>query len=631
MQVRDNIIKCNYEFEPEDIWEKVSPGAKEFIQRLLVTDPNLRPTAREVQKDEWLIEMVKRGRSDTDTALNPLVVKALVNFKEYSVMRKLMCEVLSFTLIPDQIQGLRKEFEKMDIDGTGEISLQALKTVLIGNAAQGSLGALTEEEIEDIFNAMRVSKTKTTIHWHEFIAAGLSHCKIDERSLRLAFDRIDSDHTGYITFENFMDLVGNGNQYNEETLRGMWGEAASKNKDAHITFEDFRLLMKGQPTPQPRVPSKRTTPVVDKTLHPVCELGETKLKSKAAGPPAGGGFLSAAGPTKGSFLGLPSDFDDPPDMDDDFGICIDDDEEEDDYHQGFSEAMHHQGGGFAIKDSLRPKTPESTPVTVTRSTRSSSYDGADSSEAPPPPLVAVNPLNPLGGPTNIDGSYTSRGDDIDTDNKTPLAVNRELARAHRNMRIAVLEASKRLEKEQERRAREEMRKEQARSNAAAGLIMRHGGELCADAIQQFVLQQQKEEQKKVQEATKRSGRRHQRNRTSSDIRGMFGGPGSEANNLTLPKETPPSISSGIPNFTSPSTKGTLSPDSFKELMQTELPELPKVRTATKPGQFRKTTYDPFKFGIAAKEEECTGAPLHRDTSFHQHLDRGIGLSLKGSN
>ena len=55
MQVRDNIVKCNYKFEPEDIWEKVSSGAKQFIQKLLVTDPNLRPTARETQKDEWLI------------------------------------------------------------------------------------------------------------------------------------------------------------------------------------------------------------------------------------------------------------------------------------------------------------------------------------------------------------------------------------------------------------------------------------------------------------------------------------------------------------------------------------------------------------------------------------------------
>ena len=41
--------------------------------------------------------------------LNPSVVSSLVNFKEYSDMRKLLCEVLSFTLLPDQIADLRKE------------------------------------------------------------------------------------------------------------------------------------------------------------------------------------------------------------------------------------------------------------------------------------------------------------------------------------------------------------------------------------------------------------------------------------------------------------------------------------------------------------------------------------------
>ena len=213
-------------------------------------------------------------KDDDDYRLNPSVVKELVNFKEYSDMRKLLCEVLSFTLIPDQIQGLRKEFEKMDSEGSGEISLVALKSVLLGNAERGTLGALTEEEVEDIFNAMRVSSFgETTIHWHEFIAAGLSHCKVDERNLKLAFDRLDADHTGYITFENFMDLIGNGAMHSEEVLREMWGEASINNADAYITYEDFLLLMKGQS--KATKPTQTTQqPIMNKKLplQPVIEV-----------------------------------------------------------------------------------------------------------------------------------------------------------------------------------------------------------------------------------------------------------------------------------------------------------------------------------------------------------------------
>ena len=142
MQVRDNILRCKFVFEPFEIWEGVSVKAKQFISRLLVTNPNMRPTAREAQQDPWLIEMADLSRNHDDIALNPNVVKALVNFKEYSDMRKLLCEVLSFTLIPDQIQGLRKEFKKMDTDGSGEISMTALKTVLLVYSINCSLGVI---------------------------------------------------------------------------------------------------------------------------------------------------------------------------------------------------------------------------------------------------------------------------------------------------------------------------------------------------------------------------------------------------------------------------------------------------------------------------------------------------------
>ena len=117
---------------------------------MLVTDPRKRPTAEECQKSLWFREWADKHRTKEDSRMNPNVVKALVNFKELSDMRKLLCEVLSFTLLPEQITDLRKEFEKVDTDGSGEISLAGLKQVLIENAGAGTLGALTEKEVEDV-------------------------------------------------------------------------------------------------------------------------------------------------------------------------------------------------------------------------------------------------------------------------------------------------------------------------------------------------------------------------------------------------------------------------------------------------------------------------------------------------
>ena len=117
MQVRDNILKGTFRFEPEDIWATVSNEAKEFIRSLLVLDPMLRPTAKQAKESKWLKMWRHRENGHEAPVINPNVVKALIGFKEYSDMRKLLCEVLSFTLLPEQIQGLRDEFEKYDQEG----------------------------------------------------------------------------------------------------------------------------------------------------------------------------------------------------------------------------------------------------------------------------------------------------------------------------------------------------------------------------------------------------------------------------------------------------------------------------------------------------------------------------------
>jgi len=261
---------------------------------------------------------------------------------------------------------------------------------------------------------------------------------------------------------------------------------------------------------------------------------------------------------------------------------------------------------------------------LSRSRRSKSFDSNESNFVGPSSLWQMKTLRPV----NLVDYITddSLNNTLDDRSKTNLVVNRELYRAHRSMRLAVLEASKRLEEEQQRRAREEMQKEQAKSNSSAGLIMRHGGELSVDAIKQFVVQQRKEEQKKVQEATKRAGRRHTRNKTSSDIRGMFAGSGSDLSNLTSPPERKPTAVGRMPDFANPpSTQHTLPIVALsKSPVDSDLPDLPKVRNATRPGQFRKTNYDPFSFGVKKSSSISKGEESLIDSSLHRHLDLGVG-------
>jgi len=303
----------------------------------------------------------------------------------------------------------------------------------------------------------------------------------------------------------------------------------------------------------------------------------------------GGGFMSP------SSFGLTEDFSE--------GLCIDDEGDDEALNQGFLGAIgavnlpgqkgsddNVMGGGFMSPSSSEELSegPMCIDDEGDNETLNQGFAKAMQGQG------SGNESKHLPGQKGTDDNDNTL---LDDKSKTNLAINSERYRADRSMRLAVLEASKTLEEEQQRRAREEMRQEQAKSMRSAGLIYRRGGEMSADAIRQLVVQQQKEEQKKVQKARKRGGRRHDRTKTESDIRGMFGGPDSENSGGTLSSSQRCSrgrldhLNNG-PSLLRQSLPPVPSPDA------SDLPDLPKVRDATKPGQFRKTNYDPFSFGVS---------------------------------
>jgi len=613
--VRANILKGSFNFEPEDIWYNVSQQARDFITSLLVISPANRPNAEEAQKSLWLQEWANCERKLQKGAgqLNPNVVKALVSFKEYSDMRKLLCEVLSFTLLPDQIKDLRTEFEKMDTEGSGEISLNSLKKVLMENAGAGSLGALTEEEVEDIFNAMRVGKTETTIQWHEFIAAGLSQCSVDDRNLRLAFDRLDSDHKGYISFDDVLDLMGS--DATEETLRIMYQDSLKtcRSQHARITYEDFLLLMKGQTREGFIKGEVQHSPVVSSrkqrmkpenefsldgspkmsvamplmpSLMPVTSLARTEgdmsavtsmqrlemvrevsssveesdkeLKDANAIPlSTGGQVVSVKAPllnVVASTVPKSSSYFIDQNMDTDPGpLSFDDDDKN--VSPNVKLAMNHPESPQATAQGLSgdPVTPPrsvafidpeenerlqlSAPNRMITRMRSKSVgeenEGGDEGDDRAYLLTPVDSRRCVVLPEHAHDNAAMEGL-IKDKTRTPLVVNRELYRAHRRMRLAVLEASKRFEEKQMTRAQLQLLHDRSNGNtyqnagmAPAGLVMRRGHkkELSSKSVRLLLQQEQNVTQNQVEQVVKRSGRgRRNRKKTVSDIHGMFGSP-----------------------------------------------------------------------------------------------------------
>jgi len=241
-EVRTNILSANFTFEPEEIWRNVSDQAKHFISSTLVVDPTRRLTVEQCQTGRWIQEWTVKERKEGNK-LNPNVISALRSFGKLSDVRKLLCEVIGFTLLPHQISDLRKEFDKLDVEQTGEISLQSLKKVLLENAGSGALGTVTEKEkeVENIFYSLRLHKDHLQIHWHEFIAAGLSQCCVEDSNLLLAFNRIDAEKKGYITFDDFIGFIGPTRLSEDQSMKELWQK--SYRGDSKIYYDEFKELM----------------------------------------------------------------------------------------------------------------------------------------------------------------------------------------------------------------------------------------------------------------------------------------------------------------------------------------------------------------------------------------------------
>ena len=261
IELRKNILRGKFSFDKPDpsVWASVSDEAKDFIHTLLATDPHKRPSSEQAQEHPWIRNYHKEFFNPRTTMVNPRLVQALVDFKKLPITKRLMYEVVSFTLMQDQIAHIQTEFEKLDEEGLGELSLDSMRLVLSRTSVEFPIGSpdhpteeqrghsrqLSKPEIESVFNHIKMGKSEARVHWHEFVAACLPTCRVDDRNLRIAFDRLDQDHNGFITFEEVVNMIARDGDEDEDSLRQAWKDSVEEYgcQQSHFSFECFCRLI----------------------------------------------------------------------------------------------------------------------------------------------------------------------------------------------------------------------------------------------------------------------------------------------------------------------------------------------------------------------------------------------------
>jgi calcium-dependent protein kinase len=226
--ILDSIQRGAFSFSPRK-WNNVSKCAKDFVQKLLVLDPDQRMTAQEALGHPW-ITSIMANHPDVPVPLS--VLEDLRAFATGSHLRRAALSMLAYRLTSDEINELHEIFLSMDLNKEGAIQLGELVDVMTQQISN-----ISKEEISEIFGKLDRSR-KGQIEYTTFLAATLaSRMRLHENLIRHVFDQLDADHDGLISLSDLRSVLGP--TIDGDDISIILKEAHKDGSNGMINFEEF--------------------------------------------------------------------------------------------------------------------------------------------------------------------------------------------------------------------------------------------------------------------------------------------------------------------------------------------------------------------------------------------------------
>ncbi|XP_057469191.1 calcium-dependent protein kinase 28-like isoform X1 [Actinidia eriantha] len=217
-------------------WPTISNSAKDFVKKLLVKDPRARLTAAQALSHPW----VREGGDASEIPLDILVLSNMRRFVKYSRLKQFALRALASTLDEEELSDLKDQFDAIDVDKNGAISLEEMRQAL----AKDLPWRLKESRVLEILQAID-SNTDGLVDFTEFVAATVHVHQLEEHNSekwnqrsQAAFEKFDVDRDGYITAEELRMHTA---------LKGSLDpllEEADIDKDGKISLLEFRKLLR---------------------------------------------------------------------------------------------------------------------------------------------------------------------------------------------------------------------------------------------------------------------------------------------------------------------------------------------------------------------------------------------------
>lgn len=233
----EQILGGKYDFRGRR-WRKIGTPAKYFVRDLLVVDPDERLDAERASSCVWLnkrFAATVRGPRESEIRQ---AKNSMTRYAGYTKLKKMALMIVAHRSTCEEIGILRKVFQKYASHNKGGcISYEEFR-----DAWKES--GLPPEDTKAVFDAVDLDGSGR-IRYTEFLAATIeAQGAISEERLAEAFDRFDSDDSGYISVDNLAEILGK--DFPRQEIIDIIGDAVDPNNDrdgsSRISYSAFLSL-----------------------------------------------------------------------------------------------------------------------------------------------------------------------------------------------------------------------------------------------------------------------------------------------------------------------------------------------------------------------------------------------------
>jgi len=222
-------------------WAHVSKDGINFVRQMLVANPKKRLSNKAAMKHGWITHRAQHANEP----LGENVAESLKRYADAHRFEKAVRHQMATSLTGSELHRLRNVFEKLDVEGTGSISIKELQLTL---QAHGQ-----DDKTKELLSKLDLSSFDLdgdgSIDWQEFVAGAMEdHEVYNEDNLDKVFQKADTNGDGTLCHREVTAMLGEDHEFSRELLEQITakrsGDATGNLSDLHMTLPEFKAMFK---------------------------------------------------------------------------------------------------------------------------------------------------------------------------------------------------------------------------------------------------------------------------------------------------------------------------------------------------------------------------------------------------